>query len=131
MHQPASSVRRTSTDGDDPLETAPIGDVCSALEDEDCRAMMQAAAEEPRSATEFADACDLPLSTTYRKVDKLTEAGLFAERLRLSQSGKHTSEYTLQVADIHVTLSGEGLEVRASSPGGQEGPGQELFAGAD
>lgn len=93
--------------------------------------MMQAAAEEPRSASEFADVCDLPLSTTYRKVEKLTEAGLFAERLRLSQSGKHTSEYKLQVEDIHVTISAEGLQVRAKSPTEQDDGGQEAFVGAD
>jgi DNA-binding transcriptional ArsR family regulator len=73
-----------------------------ALQDDDCRAVLDATGEASLSASELADACDLPLSTTYRKLDTLTEAGLLAERTRLSPDGKHTSEYVRAVDEVLV-----------------------------
>ncbi|AXG07193.1 ArsR family transcriptional regulator [Haloplanus rubicundus] len=73
-----------------------------ALQDDGCRAVLDATGEASMSANELADACDLPLSTTYRKLDTLTETGLLAERTRLCPDGKHTSEYVRAVDEILV-----------------------------
>jgi DNA-binding transcriptional ArsR family regulator len=73
-----------------------------ALQDDGCRAVLDATGEASMSASELADACDLPLSTTYRKLDTLTETGLLAERTRLCPDGKHTSEYVRTVEEILV-----------------------------
>ena len=73
-----------------------------ALQDDGCRAVLDATGETSMSASELADACDLPLSTTYRKLDTLTETGLLAERTRLCPDGKHTSEYVRTVEEILV-----------------------------
>lgn len=80
----------------------------SALADGDCRAILLATADEPRSAKELADRCDVPLSTTYRKLDRLADAGLLEERLRIRRSGKHTSEYVRCVDDVRVSLGVDG-----------------------
>lgn len=81
-----------------------------ALEDADCRAILEATSNEALAATELCDACDLSSSTAYRKVDQLTEAGLLEESIRLSQSGAHTSEYSLAISDLEIDLEG-GLEL--------------------
>ena len=73
-----------------------------ALQDDGCRAVLDATGETSMSASELADACDLPLSTTYRKLDTLTETGLLVERTRLCPDGKHTSEYVRTVEEILV-----------------------------
>ncbi|RCU48457.1 ArsR family transcriptional regulator [Haloplanus salinus] len=73
-----------------------------ALHDGDCRAVLDATGEASLSASELADACDLPLSTTYRKLDTLTETGLLAERTRLCPDGKHAKEYMRAVDEILV-----------------------------
>ncbi|MEF8856503.1 MAG: ArsR family transcriptional regulator, partial [Haloplanus sp.] len=57
--------------------------------------------------------CDLPLSTTYRKLDELTEAGLLAERTRLCPDGKHASEYVRVVEEVLVD-AGAGFELTIS-----------------
>jgi len=102
----------------------------SALEDEDCRAILDATAAEPHSASELSDTCDLPLSTAYRKLDMLTEAGLLEEQIRLSTTGKHTSEYSLRVEDIHLSFGGEtGLELEVTEQ--TESLGSSFVAGAD
>ncbi|WP_424018848.1 helix-turn-helix domain-containing protein [Halorientalis pallida] len=99
-----------------------IQHVLDALDDADCRAILEATSEDALSANEVSDTCDLPLSTTYRKLELLTDAGLLEERTRLCTTGKHSSEYVRTVEDVVVSLgaSGEmGLEVtqRARSPG--------------
>lgn len=75
-----------------------------ALDDADCQGILAATSEEALTATEVSETCDLPLSTTYRKLDLLTEASLLEERPRIRQSGKHPSEYTRLVDDIVVSL---------------------------
>ena len=79
-----------------------------ALEDPGCRSILSAADEEAMSAVELSEACDLPLSTTYRKLELLTEAGLLSEGIRIRRSGKHTSEYVRSVDDVHVSVGGAG-----------------------
>ncbi|WP_335998817.1 helix-turn-helix domain-containing protein [Halorientalis halophila] len=112
----------TATDATAVDRAAEIQHVLDALDDTDCRAILDAASEDARSANELSDACDLPLSTTYRKLELLTDAGLLEERTRLSATGKHSSEYVRAVDDVVVSLGsdgGSGLEVTclARSPG--------------
>ena len=91
-----------------------ITTLMSALEDADCRAILEATSDEALAAAELCDACDLSSSTAYRKVDLLTEAGLLEESVRLSQSGTHTSEYSLAVSDLEIDLQG-GVELTLTS----------------
>lgn len=91
-----------------------IQDVLDALDDPDCRAILDATGDEALTAGELAEQCDLALSTAYRKVDDLTEAGLLEERTRISMSGSHTSEYARLVEDVHVTMDDCGLSIAVS-----------------
>lgn len=81
-----------------------IDTLLDALEDRDCREILEATGEQALSAAELSDVCDLPLSTTYRKVDQLTSAGLLEEQIRLSRSGKHTSEYALGIETVEFSV---------------------------
>ena len=77
--------------------------VLSALDDEDCRAILLAA-DEPRSTQELAERAGVPQSTTYRKVDKLREAKLVEERTEIRADGKHTSTYRTDFDAVRVVL---------------------------
>ncbi|MFB6196540.1 MAG: helix-turn-helix domain-containing protein [Haloplanus sp.] len=79
-----------------------------ALQDADCRTVLDATSEKPLSASELSEACDLPLSTTYRKLDTLTEVGLLAERTRLCPDGKHASEYIRSAEDVCLSPAADG-----------------------
>lgn len=92
----------TTVDADEDVSA-----LLATLHDPDCRAIIEATREEALSASELADGCDLPLSTTYRKLDLLTETGLLAEETRIRRSGNHTSEYRLQVEDVLVTVDAD------------------------
>jgi response regulator of citrate/malate metabolism len=93
-----------------------VDSVLSVLEDENCRSILEVTSAETLSAQEIADKCDIALSTTYRKVEKLTEAGILNEQIRLSTSGKHTSEYTVKVEDITVSIDKDsGVQITLGS----------------
>ena len=72
--------------------------------------ILEATSDEPRSASKVSETCDMPLSTAYRKLDKLTEASLLEEQIRISRSGKHTSEYALVVENVTLQVDG-GFEI--------------------
>ena len=91
--------------------------VLAALDDPDCRKLLEATTDEALTAQELADRCEVPRSTTYRKVEQLTEAGLLEESVRLRADGKHASEYRRSFEDVTISLSaGEGFEVGISHP---------------
>lgn len=78
--------------------------VLDALDDPDCRAIVRAL-DEPMTADEIADAADVPLSTTYRKLDLLTEASLLDEGTELRPDGQHASRYVVDFEEVVIALS--------------------------
>ena len=81
--------------------------VLTSLTDEDCRRILQVLSE-PMSAQEIADSCDVPLSTTYRKLKLLSDASLVSERLDVSEPGKHTKKYEADFETVTVELNEDG-----------------------
>lgn len=115
--------RETTTENLRPVEGDRAEEILNALEDADCRAILDATCESALTAKEVSTACDVPLSTAYRKLDALVDAGLLVERVRLSRSGKHASEYARAVEDVVVSVSPEGgveLHVTAADAAGAE-----------
>ncbi|MFA9517401.1 helix-turn-helix domain-containing protein [Halopenitus sp. H-Gu1] len=105
-----------------------VQEVLGALDDADCRAILEATSDETLSANEVSEACNLPLSTTYRKLDLLTEAELLEERTRIRRSGKHASEYSRTVEDVVVSLDPQGgVELRISRHEDTEQAGSPLL----
>jgi hypothetical protein len=68
------------------------GGILESLADEDCRTILRTT-HSPRTAPEISEACDIPLSTVYRKVDRLTELSLLETRLRIDAAGRHPTQY--------------------------------------
>jgi DNA-binding transcriptional ArsR family regulator len=94
-------VRDAYADGD--AESDPAA-VFEALEDEDCRAIIRALSE-PMTAEEISEATDIPNSTTYRKLETLTEAGLLTEGVEIRSDGQHASRYGVAFDEVTVALS--------------------------
>lgn len=90
--------------------------VLDALDDPDCRAIIRAL-EEPMTASELSDQCDIPLSTTYRKLDKLTEATLLDEITEIRKDGRHTTRYRNHFKEVLIALDEDRrLELSLSRP---------------
>lgn len=82
--------------------------VLDLLDDPECRDILDATGDAALSAAELAETCDAALSTTYRKLDRLTDTGLVEERIRVSRSGRHTKEYARLLEDVTLTVSDDG-----------------------
>ncbi|WP_265110182.1 winged helix-turn-helix domain-containing protein [Halosolutus halophilus] len=91
--------------------------VLSALDDDGCRAILEATTGEALTATELAEQCDIPTSTAYRKVEKLADADLVEERVRINTSGKHATEYHRCFDDVVVSVGDTGgVEIELTQP---------------
>jgi len=86
-------------------EDAPdLQEVLDALDDPVCREIVTAL-EEPMTADEISEAADVPLSTTYRKLDLLTEASLLEEGLEIRSDGQHASQYSVAFEEVVIALT--------------------------
>ncbi|MFB6309560.1 MAG: helix-turn-helix domain-containing protein [Salinirussus sp.] len=91
----------------DPLKDDPEPDletVLDALDDEACRAIVTVL-DEPMTAEEISEAADVPLSTTYRKLDRLSEASLLSEGIDIRPDGQHASTYSVDFGAVIVALT--------------------------
>lgn len=82
--------------------------VLDALDDPDCRTILHHL-DRPMTAHELMDACDLPQTTTYRKLNRLEEASLIEEDLEVREDGHHTTRYTRAFAGVLIGLYGDDL----------------------
>jgi DNA-binding transcriptional ArsR family regulator len=104
-------------------DSADLGAILTAVHDEGCRKIIRALSE-PMTAEEISCAAEIPLSTTYRKLELLTEASLVAEGVKIRQDRQHVSQYRLAFEEISITLSEDReFDVTLSSP--QESSGEQ------
>ena len=90
-----------------PVEEPPdLQALLDALDDADARAIITTI-DEPATANEVSERCDIPLSTTYRKLDLLTDAGLLEEGTEIRSDGHHTTTYTVAFEEVRIALTDE------------------------
>ena len=91
--------------------------VLEALADDDARTIVRTL-DEPMTAQELQAACDIAESTLYRKLDRLTSAGLLLQQTRIRRDGHHANEYAVAFDSITVTRDDEtgNLEVDIAAP---------------
>lgn len=97
------STRGTVIEDEDAVQ-----DVLDALHNENCQAILELTSGTARSAKEISRRCELPLSTTYRKLQLLTETGLLEKQTQIRRSGKHTNEYVRSVTDVLASVTAHG-----------------------
>lgn len=86
-------------------EDAPaLQDVLDVLDDPDCRSIIRQL-EEPMTASELTDACDIPQSTLYRKLNRLSEASLVRELIEIRRHSRHTKRYELAFEEVRLWLT--------------------------
>ena len=92
-------VRDPSREEDPP----PVADVLDALADDAARKII-AALSEPKTASDLSEECDIPLSTTYRKLETLTETSLLEESTDIRRDGQHTTRYSVAFETVTVSI---------------------------
>ncbi|WP_338739609.1 helix-turn-helix domain-containing protein [Haloplanus salilacus] len=103
----------------DPLsgdDSPDLQSVLDALDDADCRTIIRHF-DEPMTATEVSEKCDIPMSTTYRKLDLLTDASLLVEGTEIRPGGHHATRYELDFETVSVGVTDtQELEVSIDRP---------------
>jgi len=89
--------------------------VLETLADCECRKILETL-ERPASAQAVAEHCDLPQTSTYRKLNKLSEAGLIREGTELRTDGNHVTTYERSVTGVMVMLDADnGVELELAT----------------
>ncbi|EMA10136.1 transcription regulator [Haloarcula vallismortis ATCC 29715] len=78
-----------------------------ALADPDCRYILRVL-DEPLPAKEVASVCDLPQTSTYRKLEQLSEAELVAEETDVRADGHHATAYVRDCDGVFVGIDPDG-----------------------
>lgn len=91
-----------------------------ALDDPDCRTIIRTL-DEPMTAAQLSDACDIPMSTVYRKLDRLSAASLLDEHTQIRSDGHHTTTYTVGFERVTFDLDADrqldvSIDRRSASP---------------
>ena len=87
-------------------QEATLESVAAALDDPDCRTIVRRL-DEPMTAGELAERCDIPMSTTYRKLDRLSSASLLTEGTELRADGHHATIYEVDFEELTVSLTAD------------------------
>lgn len=108
MEQTQALRPPVSTHQDEPVrevrDDEEVKAILAALEDEYCRDILEVMSTTFRTAQQISEACDMPISTTYRKLNTLAEVDLVETSIRLRRSGHHTKEFSLAFETVTVSL---------------------------
>jgi DNA-binding transcriptional ArsR family regulator len=85
-------------------EEPDLQEVLDALDDPDCRDIVSAL-DRPMTASEISEASGVPLSTAYRKIDRLKDAELLLEGTEIRSDGQHASRYEVDFEEVIIALT--------------------------
>lgn len=107
--------------GDDAPELQPVLD---SLDDPVCRTIITEL-DAPMTAQEVAEATEVPLSTTYRKLERLDESSLLATSTELRRDGHHRTLYHVDFEEVSLRLDTDReFDITVARP--QRGPEDRL-----
>jgi len=112
-------------------EESALGDVLDLLSDEYARAILAATSERPMSAKEIAAECGMSEPTVYRRIERLREHELVAERTQIETGGNDYSVYAATLSGFSVDLTDGAFESTVERVSEPAFPGQNEADTAD
>ena len=103
-----------------------LAEVVALLDDEHVRTILAATSESPRSAADLGERCGISESTIYRRVDRLTDAGLVEARTRPRRDGHHETVYVATLARFEMRVADGAIEWTVDRERGQTDVADEL-----
>lgn len=73
--------------------------------------------DRPRSAQEVAEESEVPLSTVYRALDRLSDAGLADRQIVIREDGNRVFRFVRETDALRVEAGGGELSVSLAQPG--------------
>lgn len=113
-------------DRSSPLSEDPDAEaVLDALGDEAVRKAIESLSE-PMAARELSDACDVPQSTLYRKLELLEDSTLVDEMVQITTGGQHRTQYARDFESITIEFENDRLVVDIDRPDESLTPDQRI-----
>jgi len=106
---PGSTTRRTDRTEASQVDPA---ELLHLLGDEYTRDVLQTLAAEPRTGREIVTASDASKATVYRRLDRLSEAGLVESSTKLDPDGHHREQFRVTFEGATCTVSEDGIEAK-------------------
>lgn len=85
-------------------EDPPPAKLFALLDDEYARRILAHLDQEPMSATELSERCDVSPPTVYRRIDRLQRCGLLTEETRIDDGGNHYAVYESRFEGLAVAM---------------------------
>lgn len=92
-----------------------VAAICSVLDDEFTREVLEAVAAEEKTVRELTADCDASRTTIYRRLDRLEDAGLVDVEMTYDSDGHHRRRYRARRSTLTLALDGDGLSVRIAT----------------
>lgn len=92
-----------------------VEEVFAVLDDRDCRDFLEAL-DEPLTASDLSRRYDVPSSTTYRKLDRLSTVGLVDSTTDICGSNNHQARYHRTVKSVTFDFDVGEVSVEAEPP---------------
>lgn len=109
QHGPTHEPADESVAGDRPTAAA-ADDLLALLGDEYACDILRALAEGPLPARDLIERHGMSRTTVYRRLDRLTDAGIVDSRLRPASDGHHRREFHLAVDEIEFQVGANGVD---------------------
>jgi DNA-binding transcriptional ArsR family regulator len=101
-------------------ETAPAADdpeeVLALLSDDHARDILRAVDGDALPACELVERVEASRATVYRRLDRLTEAGLLETNIAYHPDGHHRQEFSLALDRVELSLGADGVGIDADQP---------------
>jgi DNA-binding transcriptional ArsR family regulator len=85
--------------------------ITELLEDDYARSILRETSEEPLSAEELSDRCDMSPPTVYRRLNRLAEHDLVTVTREVDSSGHHYKMYEARLSRVTIDLESGEFEV--------------------
>lgn len=89
-------------------------EILALLDDSYAQEILRQTRDDAMSAKELSEACDISISTIYRRAERLVDCGLLAERRVPQPDGNHYSMYEARLDELTVRLTDDGFEISVS-----------------
>jgi len=115
----STGTRRTATPETDhtPGSTSDesevaVTEILELLGDEYVCDILRALEGGSMAARDIADACGMSRATVYRRLDRLTDAGLVSARMRVCRDGHHRQRFELVLDELRIAVDEDGIDGR-------------------
>lgn len=106
----------SSTNKTEELDVVDASALLNQLDDDVNRCFLNLMSIDWYTAQELTDVCGTPLSTTYRKLNRLDTIGVLEQRIRVSSSGKHPEEFRCKPVVLTLQMGqASGLEMNVAT----------------